>query len=141
MVTIQDSTGLPTGHGSKCLEIIKPDSGNRGFKFYLTPQHSVQNGKDYTFSVYLKADQNGRQVRLGCNLTGYTTLTLTNSWARYYCTWNFEEGLDVYDNCMFYINLQDEDSTVWADAIQVEATSQYNQNPPYDRIPVTFTTD
>ncbi len=104
-------------HGSKCLKMTRISSLN-GFYFYLAPD---ANNDDYTFSVYLKADQAGRQVKLSCSGASSTTITLTTSWARYSYTCNFPSGLSSYT--VFRVELQDNDSTVWADAVQVEKAS------------------
>jgi hypothetical protein len=116
------SWGLETSdpyHGSKCLRISK-DTISNGVRFYLVPEHDNQNGEDYTFSAYMKADQAGRQVTMGCSL-GSTTVTLTTSWARYSYTCNVP--IDVYEYNQFYIELENNNSTVWIDAVQVEEGS------------------
>ncbi len=113
--------GLETAnpyHLNKCLKIVDGD-GNNGFYFYLTPLHTDSNGKDYTFSVYMKADQADRSVRLGSTL-GYTDVSLTTSWTRYSYTCNVPANWSA--NNYFYVQLRDS-GTIWADAVQVEQAS------------------
>ncbi len=128
--TANQGWGLDTSgayHSNSCLK-IKRDIGLNGFLFTLVPEHSDPNGKDYTFSVYLKADQNNVQVRIGCTSEGYVTETLTTSWARYDYTVNLPD--DLIDN-QFYVLLMTENRTIWVDAVQVEQASSAS----------TFTTD
>ncbi len=111
-----DGDGNP---GSKCLKINRNNQLN-GVYFRLTPSHTDTNGKDYTFSVYMKADQSGRQVKLS-SLLGNTTVTLSTSWARYSLTINVPANWGAENN--FSVKLIDDNSTVWVDAIQVEEGS------------------
>jgi len=138
--TIQDSTDLPTGYGSKCLKIADGDNETlgeiNGAYFYLTPQHTDTNGKDYTFSVYIKADtKEGRVVRIGCSL-GYAEWTVNESWTRcdYTCSVPANWNVDNY----FYVQLWDT-GNIKIDAIQVEATSQYDEED--EGVPISFTTN
>ncbi len=124
--TANQQWGLVTDspyHGSKCLKIADGDGETlgeiNGAYFYLTPQHADTNGKDYTFSVYLKANESGKTVRIGNNL-GYSIITVTDSWARYTLTFNVPAYWSA--NNVFYIQLWDT-GAIYVDAIQVEQAS------------------
>ncbi len=124
--TANQQWGLVTDspyHGNKCLKIADGDGETlgeiNGVYFYLTPQHADTN-EDYTFSVYLKADQAGRTVRLGSSELGYSQVTLTTSWARYSYTCNVPAYWSAKN--LFTIVLWDT-GTIWVDAIQVEQAS------------------
>ncbi len=128
---VNQGWGLVTNnpyHGSKCLKITSTQSQSNGFFFYLTPEHEEPNGKNYTFSVYLKADRNDLSVRIGSS-SGYNNIEPTTTWARYDYTCSIpEEGLIN----TFYVKLMNE-GTIWVDAVQVEATTENS--------PVSFTTN
>ncbi len=106
-------------HGSNCLKIVNTGNFN-GFYFPLVPYHTETSSQDYTFSVYLKADQSGREVWLGYN-SGYTTVTPTTSWQRYSFTVSIPPRWGESKN-KFYVRLIDE-GTLWVDAVQVEQAS------------------
>jgi Concanavalin A-like lectin/glucanases superfamily len=110
-------------HGSKCLKIIKNQTNVNGLQFNLVPAHDDNNGKDYTFSVYMKASQSGLRVKLGNTEANNSQYTLTTSWARYEYTCNLPKDLDLDEiYSKFYLYLID-DGTIWIDAIQVEVGS------------------
>ncbi len=117
--------------GNTCLKITNVSAlGYNGFTFRLAPYHTDSNGKDYTFSLYIKADDTDYEVRLGSTNGSYITLDPppTTSWERYSFTVNLPAGLSEYHK--FYLQLRSGD-TIWVDAIQVEQASS----------PSTFTTD
>ncbi len=116
-------------HGGKCLKIVR-DSTLNGFYFTLIPQHSDSNGKDYTFSVYLKTDAAGAAANNGQGLSvrlqgtadgiGYTDVYVdSTSWTRKSFTFNVPANLS---SNKFQVILL-EDGTIWADAVQVEQAS------------------
>lgn len=122
---IENDGGEPLDEGnpgSTCLKIVKNTSLNNGFHFRLAPVHNDPSGKDYTFSIYLKADQNGYSVRLGSTSSSqaYVTVNPTTSWERRSFTINIPK--DVSSQHRFYVLLEST-GTIWVDAVQVEESS------------------
>ncbi len=137
ITTQNQSWGIDTTnpyHGSKCLMITRDIATLTGAYFYLTPQHTDSNGKDYTYSVYLKTDAagvaaGGIDVYLGGNSVDsldanddipYRVTVDSTDWTRYQFTVNIPANFDSYN--YFYIKLLDM-GTVWVDALQIEQAS------------------
>jgi len=112
-------------HGSKCLKIVKDGTLHNGVEFKLSPEHTDSNGKDYTFSAYIKADAANLNVRIGfmsaVNGTTYNTIYPTTSWARYTYTVNLPaKDADQYEK--FSVKLFST-GTIYVDAVQLEESS------------------
>ena len=84
-------------------------------------RHLAKPGVTYTFSVYLKADRDGRRVKLYWRGNPSKTLEVTTEWKRYWMTGQYESktywGKPEPVCATFYCLDQ---GTVWADAVQVE---------------------
>ena len=119
--------GISGSAGERCLKIINNQTDTNGFLFRILPEHSELNGKEYTFSVYLKTDQAGLSAALGCaDVSGAeiihtrSFITTTTFWKRYQLTINIP--VSAPKPKMFYVRLYEE-GILWADAIQIEEGS------------------
>jgi len=117
---IVNDGGTSGDAGSTCLTIVNSSShDDAGLYFRLAPEHTVSAGKSYTFSAYIKGDQNGYKVKFGSD-SGSGYFYPTTSWVRYSTTITIP--MDVSEYHKFKVQLLDT-GKIWIDAIQVEDAS------------------
>ncbi len=102
-------------YGKKSLRL----SGcGQGFGVIISPQ--IFKAEPYTFSIYLKAAEEGTKVRIGLRGYRYSKfewISLSTKWKRYSITRNMPPGLHKYNSIIVQVK---EPGTVWADAAQLE---------------------
>lgn len=116
--------------GQQCIKLRYESSDWTRCKPFVIPDEL--DGKDFTFSVFIKAERNGVPAKLLMVRTdwGHTVseqpFTLTKEWKRYSISGKLKKG-----EYWMGVALQ-KPGTVWCDAFQIEKdrkTSSYRNNP------------
>lgn len=149
-----------SAHGKFSLRISLSRTGSPTFYFdwfdpirqpvrsLVTAHHGwipVIRGQTYTFSAFMKADENGAVgilfVRQSDGRSSRKDFPLTTSWQRYAFTFTPQAdfiwvgaGLDLTSSKTDFL-------TVWLDAIQLEQSSQPSEYRPRRPIELTASTD
>lgn len=117
--------------GKNSVRMVKrtPYDSSTDYKRYRVPcvylpSLTMMGEKDYTFSVYLKADRPKVRVRLMVNWH-VKNVTVSTEWARYSYTFKMKKDTN---QGFVRMDLQGQ-STLWVDAAQLE---EGNQPTPYE---------
>jgi len=112
----RDAWGTDTStafHGKKSVRI-----GFKGLSAFSWRRHTnILPGRDYTASVYLKANREGTAAQLDAYGVGRKGITITTDWQRYWLTGKAKKGVTV-----LWVRL-DSDAVLWMDAAQFESGS------------------